>query len=389
MLARRLRSGVVAAVGFMLVVPLAAGVPAASAAVWSAQSVPKPSGAKSVYLNHVSCTSRVNCIAVGSWSTKRLESACPCFPLVERWNGTRWSLEPTPRLPDSGSYSYLMGVSCPSAAACVAVGTYADNRAMQALVERWNGETWSIQPTDTEGELEAVSCASATSCAAVGRSVALQWNGRTWSPKSLAYKPGFGGFPLTLYGVSCTSDQACMAVGFEVREEDGDSRATVNRWNGTRWSLALSEEGLGEFHDVSCTSTSDCLAVGEAYEGPRPLAERWNGSRWSDQSGVTLPNPTRVYDLNGVSCTSSRACTAVGDKYEIYDAPHLPVVERWNGARWSLEPVSKPAGAQSVTLASVSCVSSTACVATGTLTDRAGRFQPIVESTILPTGGRG
>lgn len=90
-----------------------------------------------------------------------------------------------------------------------------------------------------------------------------------------------------------------------------------------------------------------------------------------------------------MSCTSSNACTAVGAGYDGAYESHSPMAERWNGARWSLDPVSKPSGAQSMSLTSVSCVSSIACVATGGFTDRAGRVQPIVESTILPSGGRG
>ncbi|HEU4393781.1 MAG TPA: hypothetical protein VFR04_09140, partial [Solirubrobacterales bacterium] len=73
----------------------------------------------------------------------------------------------------------LRGVSCPSASACIAVGTTAapGDGHIVPLVESWNGSSWSTQEaTDTVavyggsnyGRLSGVSCTSASACTTVG-----------------------------------------------------------------------------------------------------------------------------------------------------------------------------------------------------------------------------
>ena len=65
-------------------------------------------------------------------------------------------------------------MACRSAAACAAVGGYINSSGVAVtLAEAWNGSTWSIQPTPaprsgTNSVLAGVSPASATSFTAVG-----------------------------------------------------------------------------------------------------------------------------------------------------------------------------------------------------------------------------
>src|SRR5579859_2817394 len=51
--------------------------------------------------------------------------------LAERWNGRKWSIQPTPH-PQSAS---LAAVSCPSPTTCIAVGS---NDGGDPLVEQWD-----------------------------------------------------------------------------------------------------------------------------------------------------------------------------------------------------------------------------------------------------------
>jgi len=56
--------------------------------------------------------------------------------LIEGWNGTTWSLQPSAN-PDGAPQNTLLGVSCPAATVCVAVGNYEDSSGTQrVLVER-------------------------------------------------------------------------------------------------------------------------------------------------------------------------------------------------------------------------------------------------------------
>jgi hypothetical protein len=94
-------------------------------------------------------------------------------------------VQPTPPTPDPlppfpplvGSFGRFAGVSCGSPTACLAVGKveqYSPGWAAflyaGALVERWDGRRWSIQPT-AEMTPTGVSCPSPTACTVIGTSV--------------------------------------------------------------------------------------------------------------------------------------------------------------------------------------------------------------------------
>ena len=140
---------------------------------WKVQSTPNPPGGQHNSLQGISCTSATACTAVGNY----FNSAGKLVTLAERWNGTAWTVQGTPN-PSGAGGSYLEGVSCTSATACTAVG-YSDQDLRLppvTLAERWNGTAWTIEPTPdpTGGQslsrrLSGVSCTTATTCTAVGR----------------------------------------------------------------------------------------------------------------------------------------------------------------------------------------------------------------------------
>jgi len=78
----------------------------------------------------VSCVADDYCMAVGAAvGTKSNEEK----PLVERWDGTTWTVGTPPLEPGQ---SALYGVSCASVADCAAVGAVSVNGDAHALVER-------------------------------------------------------------------------------------------------------------------------------------------------------------------------------------------------------------------------------------------------------------
>ena len=142
-LAVRLRVVVWAVVGCAMV--CLAGAGPAGASGWESQAVPLPARPDGE-LSAVSCTSRRACTAVGSffYSTNDEGTA----PLVQRWNGIRWSIQTISNLSfANAAYSSLSGVSCTSIAACVAVGSYNNDSGPVTVIERLNGTRWSIQPS--------------------------------------------------------------------------------------------------------------------------------------------------------------------------------------------------------------------------------------------------
>ena len=253
------------------------------------QPTPNPASSTTNGLSGVSCASASACTAVGYYDT----ASSADLTLAEAWNGTSWAIQPTP-LPAGATSSRLSGVSCASASACTAVGYYATaSSGGLTLAETWNGTSWTIQPTPnpagaTGSDLFSVSCASASACTAVGRYVsgssgdfltlAETWNGTSWT---IQPTPNPAGATVSdLFSVSCASASACTAVG-------SGNGTLAEIWNGARWaiqptSLPAGASG-GELLSVSCASVSACTAVGftQGSTGQPTLAEAWNGTKWT------------------------------------------------------------------------------------------------------------
>src|SRR5215472_7614370 len=346
---------------------------------WRIQATSNPSGAQFSFLNAVSCTSPSACTAVGGYGN----SSGTLVTLAERWNGTTWVIQHTPN-PSGAQVSILNAVSCTSSSACAAFGFDVNGSGLSVtLAERWNGTTWSIQPTPNRPRasasgFSAVSCPMPSFCMAAGTaansfstpvSLAESWNGKSWKVQNTPNLPGAE--PSGLLGVSCTRPSNCMAVGLTGTDFSPRAALVAEHWNGNSWNITpvpnppgmTAGGGLGS---VSCTATSACMAIG-AYSNSsspfQPLSERWNGTRWSV---VPIPHPPGALAtlLQSVACTSATACTTVGFAINA-SGTAVTVAERWNGTRWSNQPTPNPAGVPGVRLAGVACTSPSACTAVG------------------------
>ena len=191
---------------------------------WSAVSAQTPAdlGAPPVEATGMDCVTATDCLAVGDTSAGSTNPV----PFSEQWNGSSWTLIPTPAASGSGvTGSYLASLSCVGASFCEAVGQTL-GATNQNLIENWNGSQWAIvtspdtSPTQNQG-LTAVDCFSQTTCSAVGSaaattgpspaSLALEWNGSSWS--IVGNTPNQGPTSTALTGESCLTDWACVAVG--------------------------------------------------------------------------------------------------------------------------------------------------------------------------------
>jgi len=141
---------------------------------------------------------------------------------------------------------------------------------------------------------------------------------------------------------------------FELRNPIGPSDWVVQATPSIEWSPVL--------NDISCVSSSFCMAVGEIGEEEKTLAEKWNGSAWNL---VSSPNPAASQNrLDAVSCTSSSFCMALQIQPGSGGGTY---VHQWNGEKWS---TSFIAGKY---LPGISCLSSTWCMAAGQI---GGSSQP-------------
>ena len=362
----------IVAAGFVaMVVPSTASLGALSPTVvaassWSISPSPSPPGSAHGQLQSVACTSATNCFAVGRTNGTHT--------LIERWNGTNWVVVPSPD-PVSTSSSVvnneLSGVACATATICFAVGSRDGSTCgpggcvsgTSVMIQRWNGTGWSLASSSGPGALSGISCSGATSCQAVGvrgaSTFAMRWNGAFWATVTTANPPGATASRLS--GVKCAAVTSCIAVGSS--DTATTTKTLIERWNGTTWSIVTSPNPTGatssRLNSVACPVTTSCFAVGNSQTTTtsRTLIERWNGTAWSI---VTSPNPTvGTPVLSSVGCSGPSLCFAVGSK-----KTHT-LVEKWNGTTWSIVTSPNPVGAQSTRLNGVNCTSTTECLAVG------------------------
>jgi hypothetical protein len=273
----------------------------------------------------------------------------------------------------------LKSVSCPTTTWCMAVGFDVQSSPSLALIEKWDGQTWSSVSSPSFGAgitafLQSVSCVSTTSCVAVGSTsggsgyatLIETWNGRSWT---LAASPNpVGSQQSFLQGVSCLSSTWCTAVG----DYDNGTNylSLVESWNGTSWNITASPNAAGGQFDylnsISCVSTTWCSAAGYYDNGSsyQTLIEAWNGAAWTVVSSPNLVANQYAF-LWGVSCTDASFCTTVGTYSDGSNSKAL--IEMWNGGSWSLVSSPNDASGGSSELYGVSCVSRTQCTATGAI----------------------
>jgi len=312
----------------------------------------------------VSCPTTSFCAASSPISTASYGNSHYIL-LTATWNGTSWSPGSNP----GQSVPVDPQISCGSADSCVVVQGSNGFSDQPAVV--YNGSTWTVQsqPDDTANVMDAVSCPAATSCVGVDSAGnAVSYNGTSWgtpvpvfsgtaanviscptttfcaagaadgavsvlssagwsTPAVIATTP-VPGTPRSLQSISCPTTTFCAAV---------DDEGYVVTMNGTSWSAPVSVDS-GYFTSVSCPTTTFCVAVdndGYTYT--------YNGTSWS--APVSLGGFSYT---NAVSCATDAVCTAVMND----------VAYQWDGSAWTdvgdVGPIN-----------SLSCTSATFCMGVG------------------------
>jgi hypothetical protein len=213
-----------------------------------------------------------------------LNRETPSQTLIEHWNGTSWSIVPSPNNPDS--YSGLIGVTAVSTKDVWAVG----GSNSETLIEHWDGSTWNIVPSPNAGKADVLS------------------------------------------GVSAVSANDIWAVGQEYLNP-----ALIEHWNGSQWSIVPNPVPLSALYSVTALSTSDVWAVGVYQYGT--LVEHWDGSQWSAVSSPNPPSYGRII-LSGVAAVSATNIWAVGEYGTNSVHSGTALIEHWNGKKWSIVPAA-------------------------------------------------
>jgi hypothetical protein len=318
---------------------------------------------------------------------------------------TDWSIVPSPNGARNGENA-LVQVSAGSAASAWAVGYDGNNGNFRTLIERWNGARWAVVPSPSVGPLDnvlsGVTTLSASSSWAVGytsvnvppriyhRAMIEHWNGSTWR---VVPAPQAGTSDSDLWGVTALSATNAWTVG-NVNVGSFQFRPLIEHWTGTAWHLVhapsppLTGTGASLF-GVAATSPGDIWAVGNYAVGKRfqPLIEHFNGTRWA-----LIPAPVAgSAELNRISLLTPSNGWAVGLRAASTPAHTQALIEHWNGHHWTVAHTPAVPGSS---LADVLALSPHLAWAVGTAAAPHGYTSTLIERwngrawTVIPSPNR-
>ncbi len=328
-------------------------------ATWRAQAMPSDITA----LSALSCLSVTHCAATG-------EDSGAGSVATTSDGGKTWVAR-------SVAIVDVEAVSCPTTAACWAVGgTLSLQGGIVATSD--DGGSWTSQPLpDPFMDPPVMSCPTTSECLAAGETASgtveeaiTSDGGRAWTTEPVTTEAVPWGITYVA-AVSCPAAAYCWAVGAD--GNDGDAAIAATTDGGHTWRLQAVPSGIGNLDAVSCPTRTDCWAVGEAkpgYQRARLIATSNAGKTWTAQA-----LPAGIENLSSLSCPSTADCLAAGSTA----SNTASIVATADGGRtWT--PQAPPSGLADV--ASLTCPSAADCL--GTARTSAGALWAIATTN----GGR-
>lgn len=330
-------------VGFAAAVSITAGT--AFAGQWQEQAHPDIADREEI-LEDVVAVTPSDVWAVGRhWGF--IGSFLDFRTLIEHWDGLNWSLVLSPNVEGTLS-NFLQSVAAHSATEVWAVGWSMGIgiQTQKTLVERWDGSAWSIVPSPNPGptgnSLEAVAVigdndawavGSMYSTAVVSLPISMHWDGSVWTAVEVPVPP-FCTQRTYLTDVAGRRARFVLATGY-CTTAAGD-QGFILRWDGRAWSVAAGPDRIpaqSALNGLTVISRSDAWAVGAA--GGLALILHWDGTAWTAVDAPADVGP----DSSLTSIDASRAklwAVGIGQSSQPPFAGRLTAL--WDGTAWTRVP---------------------------------------------------
>lgn len=235
---------------------------------WHVIPSPNP-GAGSNLLQGIAAFSANDAWAVGSTASSSTVPVKSTQTLIEHWNGKQWSIVPSPNPGVSRNELRSITAITPNDIWAAGLSAYGNSATLaQTLVEHWNGSRWSIVPTPPIGSsdnyLNAISAISASDIwtigvssndefSAAGQPLIEHWNGSQWNiVKSPTLQNSFLGTVMAL------SAHDVWATGTSFQNGNpatGTGHALLLHWDGSQWSLVTTPDA-GSGTEATLTTLS-------------------------------------------------------------------------------------------------------------------------------------
>jgi hypothetical protein len=264
--------------------------------------------------------------------------------LAEHWDGTKWTLVPTPNT--AQLVNVFAGVAAAATDDVWAVGYQEPAPGpYSTLVEHWDGQAWKIVRSGTfTGVLTSVAAVAPNDVWAVGSTdyvgsgLILHWNGKAWKQTILNKQVYFR-------AITAISKNDVWAVGQLTNSTGVGDLTYAVHFDGTHWSHVATPSPFRQ-HDLdqdwltslTALSSNDVWASAVWRDGDygildHTFAEHWDGSRWQVVHSLNPGGNSKYHDFWGVAALNSQSIWAVGSTG--LDTIH-PFAEQWNGTAWNL-----------------------------------------------------
>jgi hypothetical protein len=340
-----------------ILVLIALSSPVHSAPNWDVVAGPRLPGSESL-LRAVEAVSDDEAWAVGTQQTPSYDNRT----LVAHYVNGVWTVVPSPNPGPActdGNVVYggnrLNALEIVSPTDIWAVGTGCLE--FETLIEHWNGSSWSIVPSPNplaENILSDLTALGPHDVWAVGHTeedigagtLVEHWNGVNWSVVP-SPKPGTGGI---LGGVDAVSASDIWSTGSYYDEQDDLWETLVEHWNGASWSVVPSPSPgtyTNALGGVAVVSANDVWTVGSYSSGAGvlTLAEHWDGQRWE-----VIPTPNVATGYGTTNSLGSVVARATDDVWaagmfqneQTDNHQSRTLLMHWDGASWSIVPSPSP-----------------------------------------------
>jgi hypothetical protein len=292
--------------------------------------------------------------AVGG-SEATLDTEHGFIPVIERWQGSGWSMAESQAIPDRDGL--LLGIDASAADDAWAVGARGDFVASsgQTLIEHWDGLSWELVqgPTfpDADGaQLRAVVAVGPHDAWAGGAlgpagtvsALLERWNGTGWSAVPNPAGPG------VIFALVADGPNDVWASGYRFDRITGAAKTMVERWNGHRWRVTPTpnsvsttdpSEDFNVLTGITARGPGDVWAVGFAGNPDlsipyQPVVLHFDGARWSPIQSPALGSRDAL--LWAVASSRDGSLWTVGSRALADGVTTRSIVARWDGLRWSV-----------------------------------------------------
>lgn len=189
---------------------------------------------------------------------------------------------------------------------------------------------WSVATTGGGSQVFAAGAIQTVDSS--DRTLVVHWAGDGWRRMGSRNRPGAS----DLYGITARSATDVWAVGSSSDNGFETTSTLIEHWDGQSWRIVRSpdpDQSQNELTHIAAGRDGALFAAGHTSTGTL-LVRRVHG-RWRTVATPTPSGYTGTY-LEGLAVRSAHSVWLAGYGQRSSDGASRPLVEHWDGSRWTV-----------------------------------------------------